>query len=166
MFDTGQRSSLIFCQDSWLCHFLADGMHAGRGGRGEGRRNWVNHACACIRSVFIANKHAKCRRPHPYAHDMPTKTYTHMNLYKHTKRWEVQALNLNSSFTRSEIRDVLADSDSVSMISLWRVQAQQKVPLCVSCVVSAMPFGEEWFTTHLLAVFHLPDNHSVWILHL
>lgn len=109
-------------------------------GESKGRRNGVKQACACIRSAFIANKHAKRRHPHPYEHVVPTKTYTHTNLYEHTERWEVQAVRLNSSFTRSEIRDLLADSESVNDITLANTSATESTALCVLC---AMPFGEE-----------------------
>lgn len=90
MFDSGQRLSLNFCQDAWLCHFLADGVRAGRGrmkGREKGSSRLV-HALYkqdddLAQLVFIANKHAKCKHPHPYAHVMSTKTHSHTNIYKH-----------------------------------------------------------------------------------
>lgn len=83
-FDSGQRLSLNFCQDAWLCHFLADGVRAGRGGMegGEkGSNKLVRALCykqdVLTQLVFIANKHAKYKHPHPYAHVVPTKTHTH-----------------------------------------------------------------------------------------
>lgn len=97
MFDSGQRLSLNFCQDAWLCHFLADGVRAGRGGMKGGEKGSSELVRAlCYKQddltwlVFIANKHAKYKHPHPWAH-VVLHSHEHTQTQKRDGKFKQQA---------------------------------------------------------------------------
>lgn len=100
MFDSGQRLSLNFCQGAWLCHFLADGVRAGRGGMKGGEKGSSEPVRALCykqddlaRLVFIANKHAKYKQStsictcHAYKN-----THPHEHIQTQQERWDVQTM--------------------------------------------------------------------------
>lgn len=74
MVDSGQRLLLKSCRDAWLCHFLANGVRAGKGGMkgGDKGSSKLVRALCCEQDdlaqlVFCANNHAKYKCSHPYA---------------------------------------------------------------------------------------------------
>lgn len=132
---------LIFCQDAWLCHFLADGVHAGRGGMKGGRKG-VKQACACtllwVRWSCSVSVHCQqaCKVPTSTSictcrADQNTAPHEHIRTPK-----EMGSSNNVLEEQQYKVRN--------KRFSRWFRVSDLTFTLCVR--VCAMPFSDEWFT--------------------
>lgn len=138
MFDMGQRLSLFFffakIPDyviSWLMVCMRRRKGRGGGG-GEQREEKWGQASLCVHSVSIHCQQA-CKAQ---ASTSIRTCRAYKNIHPHEPiGTHGQMGSSSSSFTRSEIRDLVADSDSVNDLTLANTSATESTALCVLCLL-------------------------------
>lgn len=152
MFDSGQRLSLNPCWDAWLCHFLANGVRAGKGGMkgGDKRSSKLVRALCCKQDdlaqlVFFASNHAKYNCLHPYT----CCAYKNAHPHKHIREGGVQAVCLSNKYTMSgtKLKGSCRFSVSEVTFTITTVRESTCVSVCAFVCVCYTVMSDSWEQT-------------------